>query len=938
MNTDNKIKINIKTEKKTPTKDKISLFNIFGIEKKDYEKLKNSETTECEEIVENYLKINTKNQFDVYNSNESNKKLNEIINYIDELLEEKNQIESISQLLLEKLFPKCQNKSFLISKLISKKIIKSKKINRKIIEEKIKYFFDKRIEIRYSKKLMLNRDTINNLGYILCYSFSKFEDFKIYETKDLSKFVKESKKYDAINDFYKYCNENGISPIDNSLLDFLEGKNNNYLLPGEFIFLINIFDCINILEIDMNINIDKFDENFYDDFYLFIITHLNIYYLAVLTNHFKMDFNNEQFQKDIYDYYSNELKPVYNKNYRYIKKNINILENNIFKKRWDFETDYIFLNKNKRFSKEEESIIRKEIKKTNKENKSVNQKPFDGRLSYSRPLQKREFIDLIGSNKKRKESIFTKTITNSSRAQTETFPEFDVYEINRNNTFPEKTDKKKIRDKYEEMVDKNKNILDLIYIVSLGIIRLKNLKNLDIIMTDFYYKEFINHFGQLYSSSKPPSGINHFHLLNRFIKKMQGLQVFNIEFNSLDYLTFYRVLSLLKKNEELYSLKFSFFSSFISYSPQYLYKLYVQNMDKKEINNNGIISPESFLLQEFLPFFIENLEVLFELIRTKINKLEILSFNFDIPEIITINQRYLIGILKFILNILFLVYTPKTKIKKLIILSPKTILDSRSMLHIEHFIKNIDIGKKNKTIKEFSIQLQFFRINNIKSLISHNLIILKIGEVDIYTLNELTKYICSYNFFKKSSLKSLTIGILNFITQFSKEVEYLLNELFSLKIKTLKELKISSNINIKKEKNFYKILENNWISNCILSLNEKSKLAWKQQEIDERIKQIMENKNKKKKAEKPLNKKLLYLIHNELEEELLTANELAARNKKKITNTDCEVVWYIKYLLIFKYSKMKNIKINYYEMKNIIFHILKFLYFTKTANIKDEIN
>ena len=938
MNTDNKIKINIKTEKKTPTKDKISLFNIFGIEKKDYEKLKNSETTECEEIVENYLKINTKNQFDEYNSNESNKKLNEIINYIDELLEEKNQIESISQLLLEKLFPKCQNKSFLISKLISKKIIKSKKINRKIIEEKIKYFFDKRIEIRYSKKLMLNRDTINNLGYILCYSFSKFEDFKIYETKDLSKYVKESKKYDAINDFYKYCNENGISPIDNSLLDFLEGKNNNYLLPGEFIFLINIFDCINILEIDMNINIDKFDENFYDDFYLFIITHLNIYYLAVLTNHFKMDFNNEQFQKDIYDYYSNELKPVYNKNYRYIKKNINILENNIFKKRWDFETDYIFLNKNKRFSKEEESIIRKEIKKTNKENKSVNQKPFDGRLSYSRPLQKREFIDLIGSNKKRKESIFTKTITNSSRAQTETFPEFDVYEINRNNTFPEKTDKKKIRDKYEEMVDKNKNILDLIYIVSLGIIRLKNLKNLDIIMTDFYYKEFINHFGQLYSSSKPPSGINHFHLLNRFIKKMQGLQVFNIEFNSLDYLTFYRVLSLLKKNEELYSLKFSFFSSFISYSPQYLYKLYVQNMDKKEINNNGIISPESFLLQEFLPFFIENLEVLFELIRTKINKLEILSFNFDIPEIITINQRYLIGILKFILNILFLVYTPKTKIKKLIILSPKTILDSRSMLHIEHFIKNIDIGKKNKTIKEFSIQLQFFRINNIKSLISHNLIILKIGEVDIYTLNELTKYICSYNFFKKSSLKSLTIGILNFITQFSKEVEYLLNELFSLKIKTLKELKISSNINIKKEKNFYKILENNWISNCILSLNEKSKLAWKQQEIDERIKQIMENKNKKKKAEKPLNKKLLYLIHNELEEELLTANELAARNKKKITNTDCEVVWYIKYLLIFKYSKMKNIKINYYEMKNIIFHILKFLYFTKTANIKDEIN
>ena len=75
-----------------------------------------------------------------------------------------------------------------------------------------------------------------------------------------------------------------------------------------------------------------------------------------------------------------------------------------------------------------------------------------------------------------------------------------------------------------------------------------------------------------------------------------------------------------------------------------------------------------------------------------------------------------------------------------------------------------------------------------------------------------------------------------------------------------------------------------------------------------------------------------------MEEELLTANELAVRNKKKISTTDCDVVWYIRYALIFKYSKMRKFKFNYYEMKNIIFNILKFLYFTKTANIKSEIN
>ena len=70
------------------------------------------------------------------------------------------------------------------------------------------------------------------------------------------------------------------------------------------------------------------------------------------------------------------------------------------------------------------------------------------------------------------------------------------------------------------------------------------------------------------------------------------------------------------------------------------------------------------------------------------------------------------------------------------------------MLHIKHFLKNIDIGKSNKTIKEFSIQLQFFTINIIKSIISHNLLILGVREVDIYTLNELRKYICSYAFLK----------------------------------------------------------------------------------------------------------------------------------------------------------------------------------------------
>ena len=75
---------------------------------------------------ENYLKIDTRNQFDIYDLKESNKKLNEIINYIEELIE----VESNKEMLwkfLDHLFPNCKRDAFLISKYISKKFIKSKK-------------------------------------------------------------------------------------------------------------------------------------------------------------------------------------------------------------------------------------------------------------------------------------------------------------------------------------------------------------------------------------------------------------------------------------------------------------------------------------------------------------------------------------------------------------------------------------------------------------------------------------------------------------------------------------------------------------------------------------------------------------------------------------------------------------------------------------------
>ena len=854
---------------------------------------------------ENYFKINTKNQFETYNIEESNKKLNEIIIYVDKLIDdEQSSTDSVWKKILDKLFPKCKREGFLISKLISK--LFSKKMTREIVESKLNYFFEKRVEIKYNKKFILNKENINNIGYILCYSYSKFDNFKITTNEILRNYIAICKKknVNVITDFYTDCNNKRKSPLDAKIFDFLE-SNTKYLLPGIFFFLVNCFESINIIEINMDLNMNKPRSS--DDFYLFIITLLNIHHLVTDANHFKVNFINRKLQKDIYDFFTDELNSIYENKNRYLKKNRKINGKGAYKKRWDFENDYIIMRKNRNDEGDESGS-------------DEDHEPFikedEGDRKYAISIANTYYMN--------------NNMLTVSDMETDDFVQINKnVNLNRNATtnteIKEKNNQKNEKDKYDDIVDKNRKILELFCIVILGILRVKKFKNFDLIINDCYSKEYINSFGRSYENKKLPSSINNFHILNFFIKKMQVLHDFNIEFNSLDYLTFYNLLSLIKKNEELVSFQISFFSSLITYTPQYLYKLYTQNLDKKEISSSRMYSPESSLLNELLPYFVENLEALFELIRTKIDKFEILSFNFDIPEIIAINQRYLLVILKFILDILFLVDNHKSLIKKLVILSPKTILDSRHMLSIENIIDSINMDVNNRQINELSLQFQFYQIKSINNFVSHNLTSLKLGDMDIPTLKVLTQFLCSYKFFQTSNLRTLTIGLLYFITHFNKEIEFIFNEIFSIKIKTLLEITVYSNIIIKDQNTFNKILENNWISSCNLLLNEKSESFWKQD--------LLNTKNNKIK-----HKKILYLLHHELEEEKLTPNEVMLRKKIKMTQTDCKIAFYLRYILIFKYSKEKQIKLRYYDQKNIVFNILKYLFFTKKAKIEYKYN
>lgn len=405
-----------------------------------------------------------------------------------------------------------------------------------------------------------------------------------------------------------------------------------------------------------------------------------------------------------------------------------------------------------------------------------------------------------------------------------------------------------------------------------------------------------------------------FHMVDILINKVKTLEELNIELNILDHITFSKILSFIDNNSSLTSLKLSFFSSDVTYLRQTIYKLYYQNINTKATSISQI-------LDYILPNFIENLEVLFELIKKK--DLKTIAVNFDTPDLIEINNPYMNTIFKFLMNIIFLVDNPKSHIEKLLILSPSTKFDSRFLPSIENILEDINFEDNNKTLTELSLHLQLFMVKNIKNLITERLISLNIGDCDINTFKELTKYLTSYKFSKNSFLKKLSISLLDSIIEYTNEIKTIFYKIFSIKIKQLTELNLYTNIYMNKDSylDLVDIFRNNWTSKLRLILNPKT-------EFDPIY--LEEEKNKIK-----------FLVSHTLEEKLLSKDELITRNKifydkekkmiKEFYKND-NIFWFV-WRVLNKNGKNKP-QIN---KKDIIFNVLQYLYFTKNIEISHKL-
>ena len=525
-----------------------------------------------------------------------------------------------------------------------------------------------------------------------------------------------------------------------------------YLLPPEINFLVNRFVKITSCEIELDFQGAPIN---LEDFNVISLFFLNINRIIVNLKQLKINFINQKLQYDLFCGYFQDLLNETQINKNIIKKNKIINPESIYDEKWNFKD---------KFNVKECRIIRQ--KKLNEEFHKQDL-IFDEYnllfVNYSKKeLSEKQMMNSAFENIR---IVETKNIMNKVKKVNEKIIQDRMTcEKNKINIITIA----KGKNHYINTMKNNENIINLILMIICSIGRLRDIEGLELIINDSYNNEFIFYLVNYYDINENIFDVN-FHLLDFINHKINKLNQLNMEINALDLLAFNKILNLIYNNHDLTILNFSFFSSDITYFRRALLKLYNQTFGKVEkliIHNDDKI--EEKIINSLSPFFIENLSVLFNIL-IKMQKLENLGLNFDLPLILINHQKYIIPIIKFMLNILFFIDNYKCNINKLTILASDIILDQRTLLGKSEIFFDIDINKGKNNLEELNLQIQFYNIADIKNLISTKLIILNIGNLDMVSFRSLAKYLISYKFASKSNLEILSIRLNNIYKYYNKE-------------------------------------------------------------------------------------------------------------------------------------------------------------------------
>ena len=263
------------------------------------------------------------------------------------------------------------------------------------------------------------------------------------------------------------------------------------------------------------------------------------------------------------------------------------------------------------------------------------------------------------------------------------------YQINDIN---KKTSKKiMINELYNNYINKYGKVFDLIIITTYFIRILDKLHALNMKCPDIFCAEI----REYYKNLKNSKDIN---FLNLLIDKKQ-LNILNVEFNSLDFTNFQKILGIINSNINLSILKLIFFSCDKFYSLGGIYKL-TNDINDPELNldllDNNTNLENSILNQYFLDKFQTNLEILCTLIKNRRKSLNELSLILNIPSLLLNNDNYILSLIKFIINIFIILCFEKNQIKIFKLIAPLIKLDNRKTIFLNELFGKIGNIWKNR--------------------------------------------------------------------------------------------------------------------------------------------------------------------------------------------------------------------------------------------------
>ena len=359
---------------------------------------------------------------------------------------------------------------------------------------------------------------------------------------------------------------------------------------------------------------------------------------------------------------------------------------------------------------------------------------------------------------------------------------------------------------YTNIIKNNTNIFEALLLIVYFVKKLTFINKLVINIPDGYNIEIND-----YLTSKGIPNIKNIQFID-FLSTINNLRELNVKLNSMEATTFEKILYMIKNNLNLKKLKLNFFPDEKEYFSTYqLLKIeennFLREMLKKNYENKNSallglliyddIKDEHNLRKKILNNLQKSLEHFFVLLQMMEEKSNLDSLSLEINKPFNlIDKSFFWILLKLFLNILLEFNRELLNLKEFEFITPYFNLDNNYYSFLETFFNGINLNFKNKSMTHFHIQCQITNISNLSNIISYNLTILSIGDLDYISFKSLVSFFHSVEFVENSKLKKLSITLGKAIVVF-RECKDEINDLITGKNpESLMQLNFSCQFNI----------------------------------------------------------------------------------------------------------------------------------------------